>query len=149
MGLRQIFGTDKAMESDGIFLEYHNVRVRVRRINGSDKTYAKCMAKLIEPHQARIDAGVMSDDESTEIFYQCMAEAGVIEVQAMKDGQWVRGLYASDLDPETDSEEIAPDTVENRKALFYAMPDLYRDIAEQTRKIRLFKEEGRRVSEGN
>lgn len=129
------FKTDKAMEMEGIWLDYGIFRVRVRRSGGSNNKYAAALAKALRPYRAQLQAGTLDQTTEQRITAEVFADT-VIVTWECKDakGNWCTGIH----NQKGKIEDYATDKV---VAILMDLPDLFMDIQMQAGSKRNFQED--------
>lgn len=145
MSMYEQFKTDAGLESQGIWVDYGDFRVRLARSGGGNKKFEKTMAALTAPYKRAIATETLSEEISQKILMQGFVEAVVLDWQ-VKDEEaesgWKQGIEAEDG-------SIMPFTQENVEKTFKALPDLYADLRAQAGKSTLFLKSLREANAGN
>lgn len=147
MGLRNTFKTDKALETEGVWLEVeineHNgqpIRIHVARMARSNKAYAKALDKATKPHNAAIQNETLSEAIAAKMMKNVFVDTILLG--------W-DNLPKSELTGNEDDTDELPFTRENALALFDEMDDLYQDWEKRAKAASNFREAERVVSAGN
>ena len=131
MSLYKQFKTDQSIEKAGIILHYGSnskgqpIEFRVARAGGANDQYAKVMELKTKPHRRQIQNETIDLATLERILREVYAQTVVIGWSGVEDEN------GNDL----------PYTVENCIKLFADLPDLFKDIQEQTQKSALFRQE--------
>lgn len=149
MSLYKQFKTDNTLEKDGILLEYGEnskgkpICIRVARAGGSNNAYAKRMEARVKPYRRQIQNETMESALVERIVKEVYAETVVLGWENVEfpvlDAQG----------NQTDKLEELPYTTENCIRLFDDLPDLFRDIQEQSQRAALFRAEVREADAKN
>lgn len=124
------FGTDSALETNGIRLDYGGFYFDVRRAGGSNKRFAKVLEAKMRPHRRAIQAETIKDETANRIVAEAFAEAVFLG--------WGCDEFGEGKMPGKDGAPL-DFSVENCVRLMLDLPDLFADIRQQTDKLALFK----------
>lgn len=125
MDLRATYGTDAALEADGIDLHLGGgAYLTLARAGGGNARYEACMRRLFAPHRRALAAGTLDEKTASEIMQQAYAEAVVIG--------W-RGI-------ELDGEPL-PFSVANVRRVFSEFPEVWRIVQEEANKFANYRAE--------
>lgn len=124
------WGTDAAVEQEGIVLDYQEAGwLRCRRAGGANKPYQKGMEKFARKYRRQIDLGILREDvaerELVKVYSETVVIDGEIVVSRDKDGKEKRVKLKG-----------------NREAvvkLFTDLPDLFKDVRDQTGSLEAFR----------
>ncbi|MCK5016807.1 MAG: hypothetical protein KAS32_07005 [Candidatus Peribacteraceae bacterium] len=132
--LRKMFKTANALETKGITLEYgEGVEIIVARAGGANTKFAKCLNRLTKAHRSAIQNDILSDVMGREILLQAYAETVVLD--------W-KGVTQDVLSgKEEDATTPLECTVDNVKAVFTELPDLFLDVQKMAQQISAFRAE--------
>jgi len=139
MSLYKQFKTDNTLEKDGILLEYGEnskgkpICIRVARAGGSNNAYAKRMEARVKPYRRQIQNETMESALVERIVKEVYAETVVLGWENVEDEN------GNDMEF----------SVENCLKLFDDLPDLFRDIQEQSQRAALFRQEVREADAKN
>lgn len=137
--LYRTFETDKNVEQNGLVLEFmpnskgEMMSMRIRRAGGSNTTFAKVLEHKMRPVKRQSDAGMLPNEQQEAILREVYAEAVVIGMDNFED---------RDCNP-------LPFNKANVIKVFTDLPDLFRDVVEQSQKAALFRQEVRESEAGN
>lgn len=137
MPINTAFGTDKQAESEGVWQEFDDFRIRIARQGGSNSRYYAAVAKNAKPHKRAIQTETASPEIVTAIGLRSFAEACVTGWQYKDEsGAWKDGIQDTD-----DSGELVvlPPTVDNMVATFRKYPDLFEDMSKQSQRISMYR----------
>lgn len=131
MSLYKTFGTDTALEKQGLFLEYGNnskgepVRIRIARAGGANVQYRKRMEALTKPIRKQIANETADVEQLRAIVRQVFAETVVLGWEGVEDREGNALTYST----------------ANVVKLFTDLPDLFDDVQEQAQRLALFRAE--------
>lgn len=139
MGLYDLFKMDENIEKTGIVLEYgfdknsKPIRIRVARAGGSNTRFDKLLEQRLKPYRRQIQTDTMDRALLEDIMMNVFAETVILGWENVddKDGN------------------VIPFSKENCIKLFKDLPDLYRDIQEQSTKVALYRAEIKDIESGN
>jgi len=143
MSMYEQFETDAQVEKDGIWLDYGDFQIRVARAGGSNKAFQKEVERLTRPYRRAIATESLPREKADEILAAAYAKAIVRAWQTKVDGEWVDGIE----NPE--GGDLLEPSVENIRATFKLLPELYADVQEQATSWALFKASIRDDASGN
>lgn len=138
-GLYQTFKTDSAVEKEGIVLAYGPnskglpIEIRVARAGGSNTKFKRILELKTRPYKRQIAADSMPDEVDARIMAEVYAEAVILG--------W-ENVESAEGNP-------LPFSKENCIKLLSDLPELFRDIRDQTTKFSLFKESIQEDDSGN
>lgn len=140
MSLYKQFKTDSELEAKGVVLEYGHtedgkpITIRIARSGGNNKKFAKVFEMKTRPYRQQIRAGTLSTEIDDKLSKETLAESVVIG--------WENVAFPvlDENGNQTDQVEYLPFSVKNCIRLFNDLPDLYRDIQEQSQRSVLFRE---------
>ncbi len=124
-GPYSIFRTDKALEKEGIILDYGDFKIKVARAGGANAAFQKALTSKIRPYKRQIDAGTIPDDVAEKLFLDVYAESVVLGWEGVTD----------------EHGKPLPFSKENAVKLFSDLPDLFRDVQSQAASISNFRAE--------
>lgn len=124
-GPYSVFLTDKALEKEGIVLDYGDFKIKVARAGGANAAFQKALASKIRPYKRQLDAGTIPDDVAEKLFLDVYAEAVVLGWEGVTD----------------ENGKPLPYSKENAVKLFSDLPDLFRDVQNQAAAISNFRAE--------
>ncbi len=128
--LRSAFQTSSKLESEGVYLEIGNTRIRLARAGGSNQAYNLAMTKVLKEHKRAIDLDLLSDDKGKELLFEVFAEHIVREwdtnVNDDKRDEWNKPLPVNWVAGIDDGKGgVIEPTHENVVATFREMFDLF------------------------
>lgn len=124
-GPYSVFRTDKALEKEGIVLDYGDFKIKVARAGGANSAFQKALTAKIRPYKRQLDAGTIPDDVAEKLFLDVYAESVVLGWEGMTD----------------ENGNPLPYSKENAVKLFSDLPDLFRDVQNQAAAISNFRAE--------
>jgi len=139
MSLYSQFQTDGSLEKEGILLEYGTtddgkpIAIRIARAGGANRAYEKRMEAEVKPYRRQIQNETIENAVVQRMLRKVYAETIVLGWENVQD---------------PDGNDI-PFTVENCIKLFEDLPDLFRDIQEQSQRVALFRAEVREADAKN
>lgn len=125
------FETDDTLEKKGILLEYGTtddgkpICIRIARAGGANKAYDKRMEAEVKPHRRMIQNETIEKSVVDRILKKVYAETVVIGWENVQDKN------GKDM----------PFNSANCIQLFEDLPDLFKDIQEQSQRAVLFRAE--------
>ena len=124
-GPYSVFRTDKALEKEGIVLDYGDFKIKVARAGGANSAFQKALTAKIRPYKRQLDAGTIPDDVAEKLFLDVYAESVVLGWDGVTD----------------ENGKLLPYSKENAVKLFSDLPDLFRDVQNQAAAISNFRAE--------
>lgn len=147
MGLRKNFGTDKALEVEGVKIEVdineHNgkpIVIHVARMSKSNKRYAKALEEVTRPHQAAIANETLDQELGSKLLQEVFADTILLG--------W-SNLPKSELTGDDKDTAELPFSRENALKLFAELPDVYDDWEGRAKKAANFREAARKSNAKN
>lgn len=137
MSLYSLFETNENLEQDGIWIEYgpasngKPIRIKIARSGGSNKEFNKRLEKATKPYRKIINS--LNNEKAEEIYLQVFAETVVLA--------WENVENRSGSEMEFN--------IGNVLKLFNELPELYRDLRDQSNNIALFRTELLEADLGN
>jgi len=129
-GPEALFKTDASLEEEGIWLDYGDFRIRIRRAGPNNKRFKTTFDKAMKPHRAAMANDRMNEKVAMRVTQEVWAETIVMGW----DSQLGDGVMPYQGKPYQFS-------VDNVKQLFADLPDLFIDIRDQSTKMSLFLED--------
>jgi len=120
-----MFETDGNLETEGLWLDYGDARIKIARAGGSNKRYEKRLEVLSRPHKRLMKADRMPLREMNKLLKQVYAESVVLGWEGVTDREG----------------NVMPFSAENCIRLFDDLPDLWEDVLEQARNSAIFRRE--------
>lgn len=137
--LRTAFKTSPKLETEGVFLEMANARLKLARAGGSNVKFNAAMAKIAEQHKRAIQNGLLSDDKAKKMLYEAYAEHVVLSwetnVGTDDNPEWREGIEG----PE-DGVLIAV-TFDNIVATFAELHDFFLEVKQTAESVQAFRED--------
>ncbi len=125
-GIYELFTTDENLEKEGFALEYGEATFIIARAGGANKKFQSIMERKMRPYRSAINAGTMDESTAEKLLAEAYADAVILAW----DG--VTG---------PDGEELSF-TKENVVKVLLDLPDLFRDIQEQSQRVANFTKAG-------
>lgn len=120
-----MFGTDKTLEVNGIYVNYGDFRVLVARSGGSNQEFNRLRTALAKPFLRLIAAGTLPEEKQNELNHKLYAQAVVRGFEVLqekgKKKEWVSGIPTPDGG-------LVEFNEQNLIALFNQLPDLFADL---------------------
>jgi hypothetical protein len=129
MSLYSQFKTDGSLEKEGILLEYGTtpddkpITIRIARAGGANSAYTKRMEAKVKPYRRQIQNETMEAALIDRILKEVYAETVVLGWENVQD----------------EAGKVLPFTVENCIKVFTDLPDLFKDVQEQSQRAALFR----------
>lgn len=127
-GIFELFTTDKDLEKKGFALEYGNATIIVARAGGANKKFQSIIERKMRPYRTAINSGTMDEDVAEKLLAEAYADSVILAWDGVTE-------------PEPDCTPIEF-TKENVVRVLLALPDLFRDIQEQSTKVSNFLRDG-------
>ena len=133
------FETDKKVEQEGLVLDFGNnskglpMQLRIRRAGGSNTQFAKVLEFKMRPVKRQADAGMLPPERQEAILREVYAESVVLDMVNFEDREGNDISFSQ----------------ANVIKVFSDLPDLFRDVVEQSQKSALFRQEVRESEAGN
>lgn len=83
--LYETFGTNKNFETSGIWLQFADARMKVRRAGGSNMKFRQVLGEKTRPHKHVMEAGGLDPNLSRRLLQEAYFEAVVIEWENFTD----------------------------------------------------------------
>lgn len=134
--LYELYKTDSSLEKQGkefLFAD-GQIRVKLSRAGGSNQKFEKILAANSKPYRRAIQAELITNEKANELLMLTYSEAVVQSWETLvekEDGteSFVSGLYLEGI------EELQPATKDNIFKVFQALPDLFKEMAEEANKL--------------
>lgn len=158
MGLYEKMKTSTRLETEGIWLQIDDNRIKLARAGGKNTKFVVAAEKVAREHKRALD--LMSEQQGRKLFGKIFAEIIVLDwLVKSEDGdldedgdaagddvpakeRWVRGIPR----PEN---KVVEFNVENILETFDDLPDLLRIVKETAEDASLFRQELLKGVEGN
>ena len=131
MNLYKQFETNADLEKTGVVIEYGNnsdgkvISFRVARAGGRNTAYLSYLENKLKPHRRMIQMDTMDQKLFENIVMDAFATTVVLGWEGVEDRKG----------------NLLPYTPNNAMSLFNDLPDLYKDLQEQSTKVALFRNE--------
>jgi hypothetical protein len=157
MGLYDKMQTSPRLESEGIWLEIDDTRMRLARAGGKNTKFIAAAEKIAREHKRSLD--IMGEAQGRKLFGKLFAEIIVLD-WLTKDEKGLLDDEGSSLTPEYTGDKytrgisrpdgkIAEFNVENVMQTFDDLPDLLKIIKETAEDASLFRQSLLKDIEGN
>jgi len=120
-GLFNTYETDPAAEKGGITLRFEDIDLVIARAGGANRRYEKTLEAKFRPYRRQIDTGTIDPEVMMGILREVFADTVVLG--------WKRPDDRSDLAP------LPPYSREKCIALFKRLPDLFKEVQEQSARM--------------
>ena len=159
MGLYDKMKTNPRLETEGIWLQIDDTRIKLARAGGKNTKYIAAAEKIAREHKRAID--FMGEEQGRKLFAKLFAEIIVLdwltkaddgdldedgnllpEGATASDGRWKRGISGPDGN-------VMEFKIENVLKVFDDIPDLLRLIKETAEDASLFRQSILKDIEGN
>ena len=158
MGLYDKMKTSPKLESEGIWLQIDDTRIRLARAGGKNTKFITAAEKIAREHKRSLD--LMGEEQGRKLFSKLYAEIIVLDwLTKAKDGtldedadaaaedlpedkRWKRGISGPDG-------SIRDFNVENILKTFDDLPDLLKIVKETAEDAALFRQSLLKDVEGN
>jgi len=158
MGLYDKMKTSPRLESEGIWLQIEDTRIRLARAGGKNTKFITAAEKIAREHKRSLD--LMGEEQGRKLFAKLYAEIIVLDwLTKSKDGdldedgnkapedlpedkRWKRGISGP-------NDELREFNVENILRTFDDLPDLLRIVKETAEDAALFRQSLLKDIEGN
>lgn len=135
------FETDTNLETDGIWLDYGDFRVKIARAGGSNKRYLSYAETKTKPFRRAIAAGTMPEERSRALLFDIFAKTIILDWQ-VADGVdeetgetiWKQGIHKK-------GGGVLDFSAENVLMTFKLLPAIFFDIQQAAESIALFRKQ--------
>jgi hypothetical protein len=127
-GIYELFTTDADLERNGFALEYGSSTFVVARAGGANKKFQSVLERKMRPYRSAINSGTMDETVAEKLLAEAYAEAIILAWDGVTE-------------PEPDEDGLPveiPFTKDNIVRVLLDLPDLFRDIQEQSQKVANF-----------
>lgn len=135
------FETSEKLESQGIWVDYGDFRVRLAHTGGANKKFISMMEAETKPYRRLIQNNAMDENRTKGIYYKVFATTAVLAWEVKtgenEDGStiWSPGIHRKDG-------SVMEPTVQNIIATFNALPNLLQDLKQTADNTSLYRAEG-------
>lgn len=156
MGLYEKMKTSPRLESEGIWLQVDDTRIRLARAGGKNTKFITAAEKIAREHKRALD--LMGEEQGRKLFSKLFAEIIVLDWLTRSK----EGALTEDGDPATDETierwsrgisgpdgELVDYNVANVLKTFDDIPDLLKLVKETSEDASLFRQELLKGVEGN
>lgn len=135
------FETDPTLESQGIWLDYGDFRVKIARAGGANKRYLSFAEAKTKPFRRAIAAGTMPEERSRALLFDIYAKTVILDWEVAKgvdeetkETIWEKGIHKKEGG-------ILPFNEENVALTFRLLPAVFFDIQSAAESIAMFRKE--------
>lgn len=159
MGLYEKMKTSPRLETEGIWLQIDDTRIKLARAGGKNTKFITAVEKIAREHKRSLD--LMSENQARKLYSKLYSELIVLdwltqdnEGELDEDGlpfpdnaeadatRWTRGISGPDG-------KVQEYTVENVLKTFDDIPDLFKIIKDTAEDAALFRQAHLKEIEGN
>ena len=144
----KLFGTEKALEKTGIWINYGDVKFLVARAGGSNIAYAESLKARIRPVRHQLERDLLSVEDDLRINAEVYADSIIkdVQVRTSEDGAaeevWEHGIPSEDG-------KVLPYSKAALIELLTGLPDMFRDIQQCSRDSARYLKEHEEADEKN
>lgn len=135
--LRNAYKTSPKLETEGVYFETGNTRVRLRRAGGANTAYNMAMAKLVKEHKRAIDLELIGETKASRLLYDLYAEHVVTEwetnIGTDDAPEWVAGI-------DDGNGGTLPATFDNIVQTFTEIPDYFVECKQFAEGLQYYRE---------
>lgn len=138
--LYDLYKTDSVLEKQGkefLFAD-GQIRVKLSRAGGSNQKFEKILAANSKPYRRAIQAELITNEKANELLMATYAEAVVQSWETLVTNDDGAENYVSGVEIEG-MKDLQPATKENIMKVFMALPDLFKEMAEEANKLTNFR----------
>ena len=143
MSMYETFDTDKKSETEGVWVDYGQFRVRLARAGGSNKDYQKQLERLSRPYRRAIATDSLDNEVAAGILRKVYAKAVIVGWEVLRDEEWVSGM------DQPGSDDVLDFNAENVEKALKDLPDLFSDLQSQASGIAMYRAGLREDAAGN
>lgn len=134
--LYSMFGTVPSQEADGVWIVYGADKdkdpcFKVARAGGENHKYTQALVKKVRPYQRVINNQSSSPDQSTLKLIESLTQQAFVET-CLLDWRNVK---------DKKKQSLGSFTQEKAYKFFKELPELYRDLFEQSQSLATFRQE--------
>lgn len=119
------FKTDLVMETEGIWLDYGDYKIRIARAGGQNMAYAKSVEKYAKKHKLALKNDTLDNDVQQALMVQVYADSIILAWEGVVN----------------ENDELMSFNRENVVKLLTDLPDLFADIRSSATSLQLFQKE--------
>ena len=120
-----MFESSADLEKGGVWIDYTHFQIKIGRAGGRNSAYTKALALHTKPVKRLIDTDTLSEAKGKEILVNTFADSIILGWKDVTDREGKK----------------LPFNKENVKKLLTDLPDLFRDLQDQSGKMSVFREE--------
>ena len=132
--LFEMFGTDKALETEGIWYEFDKeTKFRLARAGGANMRFAKALEAKTRPYRRQIENGTIDNDLANSLLREAFAETVLLDWKGVSGPDGVALEYSA----------------ANAVKLFEQLPDLFTELQNEATRLSNFRNEQVEADAGN
>lgn len=142
MSLRKAFKTSPKLETEGVFFEVGNTRVRLARAGGANQRYNARLADYATKNQRALNTGALKNDAVMAALIEIYADTVVVSWETDVNYESSNGgnpNWKSGIDDGNGG--IVPATRENIIAVFKELPDFFIECKNFAENLQYYREE--------
>ena len=132
MGMYDVFETDTDLETNGVWIDYGEFRVRIASAGSGNKNYMKYAEKKLKPVRKAMEAGALNEGRSQAIMADIFTKTVILDWETLVDKEWVQGI-------ENREGEIVAFNEDNVLTALKDLPRLFLDLQEQAMSMTIFR----------
>lgn len=125
MSIYSAFKTDKQLEETGIWLNYGDFKIKIARAGGSNKRFENSCKNRLKGYERALQIGALSNDKANELMQEIYAESVILDWEGVKDEDGNTLEYNK----------------ENVLKVLKDLPELFKDLEDNSKKIALFRQD--------
>jgi hypothetical protein len=137
MGMYDVFETDEDLETNGVWIDYGEFRVKIASAGQGNKNYVRYAEKKLKPVRRALEAGALSNKRSQAIMADIYARTVILDWEIQdgdEENKMVQGI-------EDKNGKVIPFTEENVEITLKNLPRLFMDLQEQASSLANFRKE--------
>ena len=132
------YQTDESLEKDGVYVDFDDLRVLIRRAGGSNTQFKKVFQALLKPYKYQVQNETLSEDQSTLLLAKAYAKQVIKEMSVRKE---VKGKEVWEIGVPTESGKVIEFNEENVVNLLVSLPDFFDDIQNISKNLSLYRQD--------
>jgi hypothetical protein len=125
MSVYSAFKTDKTLEEAGIWLNYGDFKIKIARAGGGNKRFENSCKNRLKGYERALQIGALSNDKANELMQEIYAESVILDWEGVEDEQGNQLEFNK----------------ANVVKVLKDLPELFKDIEENSKKIALFRQD--------
>lgn len=125
MSIYTAFKTDKNLEEKGIWLNYGDFKIKIARAGGGNKRFEASCKNRLKGYERALQIGALSNDKANELMQEIYAESVILDWENVTDEEG----------------KPIPFNKENVLKVLKDLPELFKDLEENARKVALFRQD--------